>query len=126
DKEPGRSEWNKLFKGVLNNQPEIVAEWRDTTASRQKRFFRDVFGPHGDAIRWAGYGAINLGPVTRAAVHRFGIKLGKALYYRHIEKIFEGDIYVRQMDPFIKARNPEYLEQMFQFAPEFATLQRNA
>lgn len=126
DKEPGRSEWRKLFRSVLNNQPEIVAEWRELSASGQKRAFRQMFGPNGDDFRRAGWGAIKLGSLSRAAIERFGVKLGKALYYRHIQQLFEGDIHFAHIDPFIKDKNPEYLESLLHLAPEFATPERNA
>jgi hypothetical protein len=125
DKEPGRSEWNKLFRAVLNNQPEIVAEWRDTTARERRRYFRDAYGPDGDQLRWAGFGTLKLGPLSRGAIDRFAVKLGKALYYLHNNKIFEGDIYIRHIDPLVKNRHPDFLEDVLQLAPEFVTPRRN-
>jgi hypothetical protein len=120
DTEPGLTEWKSLLDGVRNNQPEILAEWGDISASRRKRVLRDAFGQDGDRMRWAGWGAIKLGPQTRGAIDRFCIKLGKALYYRHLHEVFEGDIYIRHVDAVIKDKDPELLKSLLQFAPQLA------
>jgi hypothetical protein len=125
DKEPGRSEWRELVAGVLRNQPEIMAEWRGATANQRKRYFREAFGPEGDRLRWAGFGALHLGPLTRSALQRFAVKLGKALYYRHNDQIFEGDIYVQHIDPLVKNKDPEYLRNLLQMAPGLVIPERN-
>jgi hypothetical protein len=91
-----QNEWRKLFDGVGNNQPEYIKEWLNgaSSASLQKRVLRQMLGPNGDTLRRAGWGAMYWGSLTCAAVERFGIKLGKALYYRHNNELFEGDIYI--------------------------------
>ena len=80
DKEPRQTEWRKLVKEVKNNQPEIVNEWTSATINEQKRYFRDAFGPYGLQLRLAGFGALTIGSLTQAAIERFAVKLGKALY----------------------------------------------
>jgi hypothetical protein len=126
DKEPGLTEWKKLLDGVRNNQPELLIEWGDVSASKRKRVFREMFGPQGDYMRSAGWGAMNLGPLSRAAIDRFTIKLGKALYYRYNHQIFDGDIYIKHVDPPHKEQGPRILGKILNFAPQFATPQRNA
>jgi len=124
--EPGAIEWRRLLDGVKNNQPEFLIEWGDVSASRKKRALRETFGPQGDPMRWAGWGALNIGPLSRAAIDRFIVKLGKALYYRHNDEVFEGDIYIKHIDPLIKNKNPAYWQGLLNFAPRFATPQRNS
>lgn len=124
--EPAQTEWVELYRGVVNNQPEIAAEWLNSTPTQLKRFFRDNFGSEGDRLRWAGFGAIKLGPLTRAAIDRFSVKLGQALYYRHNgNQLFEGDVYVRHINPFLRRNLPEQWESVLQFAPQLARPQRN-
>jgi hypothetical protein len=98
-----QKEWERLCDGVKNNYPEVVAEWQSGGEAARKRFFREAFGPKvGDEFRHAGYGTVRIGPLSRNALRRVAIKLGQALFYRHTERIFEGDIYVHQLDPFAK------------------------
>jgi hypothetical protein len=123
--EPSAIEWRRLLNGVRNNHPEFVFEWGDVGASRKKRALRDIFGARGDHLRRAGWGALNIGPLSRTAIDRFALKLGKALYYRHNQQIFEGDIYIKHVDPLIKNKDPEYWQSVLSFAPHFAMPRRN-
>ena len=120
-------EWLKLLVGVANNQPEFIVEWKDISATKFKREFRAAFGSTGDRLRWAGWGALNIGPLTRAAIQRFCIKVGKALYYRYNNELFDGDMYITHVDPMIRHKdNKEYLDSIFQNAPLFAAPERNS
>lgn len=76
-------------------------------------------------MRAAGMGSINIGPRTREAIRRFSVKLGKALYYRHNNEIFEGDMYVLHIAPLVRDYDPEYLATILRLSPEFATTQRS-
>jgi len=116
-----------MIKGLKTNHPEYLLEWREIGAARMKRGLRETFGPvGGDARRQRGWGALHIGgPLTRAAIDRFGIKLGKALYYRHVGNVFEGDIYVRHIDPLAIRRNPQHFREVLQLAPQLSVSQRN-
>jgi hypothetical protein len=119
-------EWQKLLQGVANNRPELIEEWRDVGASRKKRIFREKFGDYGDELRWAGFGAINIGTLSRETIERFAIKLGKAFYYLHTGQILDGSIYLAIVDYHsARRRRPEQMEEMLRFAPVLADLQRN-
>jgi hypothetical protein len=124
--ELARSEWQRMLKGVVNNQPEYLVEWH-AGASRIKRALRETFGPNdGDARRQRGWGALNIGgPITRGAINRFSTKLGQALYYQHIGRIFEGDIYVAHIDPLNIRRNPQHFQEVLRLTPLLATSQRS-
>ncbi|HEX3860255.1 MAG TPA: hypothetical protein VHY35_01015 [Stellaceae bacterium] len=120
-------EWKSLFSGVVNNQPEYVVEWQQTTATQRKRHFRQLFGSEdGAVLRQAGWGALYIGPLTKSAISRFAVKLGKALYYYHLGNIFVGDMYVRQLNPFSTQYASGSLDKIFELAPKFALLQRNS
>lgn len=124
DKEPGRSELFKLIRGVQNNQPELVAEWLSLSRSQQKRSLREMFGEAADRARREGWGAIHIGPLSRAAIERFMIKLGKALYYKHVNKLLDGVIYMQYIDLVANRGNPELMATIRKFAPEIALPQR--
>ncbi len=125
--EPARQEWQKMVRGLVNNQREFLFEWRDVNPSRRKRVLREMFGEaDGDARRQRGWGVLNLGgPLTRAAIDRFGIKLGKALYYRHIGKVFEGNVYIRQIDLITIKRKPQHFRDILELALQLSVSQRN-
>lgn len=91
------ADWERLLRGVRNNQLEILTEWTAISPTRTKRFLRDVFGIHGDGLRRAGWGAINLGPLTKAAASRFLVKVEKALYYKHIGVLLDGVLFIKKM-----------------------------
>jgi hypothetical protein len=52
-----------------------------------------------------------------ASYSHLGIKLGKALYYRHMEELFEGDIYVRLLDPLLKLKDADLFQELIEMAP---------
>jgi hypothetical protein len=109
-KEPG-PEFEKLARGLKNNQPRVVAEWKAVT---------------GDDIRHgSGWTALNIGSLTQAIIDRFMIKLSKTLYYRHNAKIFDGVLYVHRVDRLSIDTTPEYLRSMCQFAPVIPEIKRN-
>jgi hypothetical protein len=120
-------EWRNLLRGVANNQPEFLLEWRNISATQLKKLFRNNFGDEGDKLRWSGWGLLNIGPLTRAAIDRFCVKLGKALYYRHIQELFDGDIYVTHIDPIMRHKDKkDYIDQVLALAPVFALPERNS
>ena len=124
--ERAHEEWKKLLKGVANNQPQYLVEWQDVSPSRRKRELRKAFGQQGDRMRWDGAGVVRLGPLTKAVIRRFCIKLGRALYYLHIGEIFEGEISTTHIDPLIKHRDMEQLKAVLELAPEFVLPKRNS
>ena len=45
-------EWKRLYNGVRNNNPKILAEWNRTQCRRDvRRTMREAFGPAGDQLR---------------------------------------------------------------------------
>jgi len=87
-------EWEKLLQGVANNNPDIAREWIYTKRNETRKYLRKTFGELGDEFRRRGYGALNIGPLTREAINRFSCKLGRALYWYHMKKRFSGTIHV--------------------------------
>jgi hypothetical protein len=120
-----RLEWEKLVRGVKNNQPLVVAEWQNVTRNEVKRGLRVAFGSEGDERRRQGWGLINLGPLTRAMMTRFMIKLAKALCYRHNNHIFDGVVYVHHIDRFSPNTTPEYFKTILSKAPALPEIERN-
>ncbi len=102
-----RMEWEKLFRGLRNNQPQVADEWMSIGPSQMKRDFRSKYGNLGDRMRIDGYGAIRLGPLTRSAMHGFSTKLGQALYYMHCKEILEGEVISRHIDASALKENDE-------------------
>jgi len=123
--EADQLEWEKLVRGVTNNQPQMMAEWKNVTRNDVKRGLRYAFGSDGDARRSRGWGLANMGPLTQAAIRRFMIKLAKALYYRHNNHVFDGVIYVRHVDRFSKDTTPEFIGEMLRMAPGSPKIARN-
>jgi hypothetical protein len=122
-----KSELEKLLQAIANNQHELLDEWLDVSATQHKRVFREKFGQAGDALRYAGFRALGLGPLSDALIDRFAVKLGKALYYRHNGAVFEGYIYIRICDLHVmQQKNPNIREDILRLAPVLADLQRGA
>lgn len=124
-RETDQLEWEKLVQGVKNNQPHILAEWKNITGNERKRGLRLAFGREGDQRRYDGWGLANLGPLTQAMILRFMIKLGKALYYRHNNHIFDGVIYVHHIDRMSRDTTPEYMQSVLSMAPGTPEIERN-
>lgn len=121
-----KAKWEKLFTGVLNNQPQIVAEWQAGGKRNDlRRALREKFGNVGDRMRRAGYGTLTLGPLTNAVVERFMVKLGKALFYRHTRQIFDGVIYAMHISSLEEGCTPEFMEDILHLAPAVALTERN-
>lgn len=123
--EADRIEWERLVRGVKNNQPQIVAEWQSLRRNEIKRELRRAFGSEGDQRRAQGWGVINLGPLSRAIMNRFMVKLAKALYYRHNNHIFDGVLYVHHIDRMSEDTTPEYFESILSKAPVMPEIERN-
>ncbi len=66
-----------------------------------------------------------MGPLTQAAIRRFMIKLGKALYYRHNKHVFDGVMYVHHIDRFSRDTTPEYIAEILRMAPASPEIARN-
>jgi hypothetical protein len=118
-------EWRKLVQGVKNNQPLLMAEWRNLTRNEVKRDLRKAFGREGDAMRARGWGTLNMGPLTQAMIQRFMIKLGKALYYRHNNQVFDGVMYTHHIDRFSRDTTPEFIAEILRMAPVSPEIARN-
>jgi hypothetical protein len=117
DKEPAQSEWGKLLRGLHNNQPDLLAEWYSMSRNEVRNSLREMFGAHGDDMRHAGWGSINLGPLTQTIASQFLIKLSKALYYLHNRSIFDGLLIIRHIDVIGKNLAPGIVESVLNIAP---------
>lgn len=124
-KESSNAEWERLVRGVRNNQPAIFAEWLDVSASRKKRTFRQIFGDEGDRMRRNGWGVANIGPLTQSIIGRFMVKLGKALYYRHNDMLFDGIIYANHINIISIDKPPALMEEILRMAPDLSIPQRS-
>ena len=118
-------EWERLVQGVKNNQPAIVAEWNNIRRNDVKQSLRLAYGSEGDERRRQGWTAINLGALTQATITRFMIKLGKALYFRHNNHIFDGVLYIHHVNLLSKDTTPDYIRDILSKAPELPIIERN-
>jgi hypothetical protein len=119
-------EWEKLVQGTKNNQPEVVAEWMSMSRNEQKDALRNTFGRDaGDNLRRLGWITINLGPLTKAMITRFMIKLAKALYFRHVKAPLDGFAYVFHINSVNKDVTPEFINSILSMAPVLPTIQRS-
>jgi hypothetical protein len=124
-READRIEWERLVQGVKNNQPAVVAEWQSIRRNEVKRELRRAFGSEGDQRRREGWGIIYLGPLSKAIMTRFMIKLAKALYYRHNNHVFDGVLYVHHINRMSEKTTPEYFESILSKAPALSETERN-
>ena len=119
-----KDEWEKLVSGLKNNQPEIADEWLSMSRNDLRQSLRRAFGDKGDQLRHMGWGAIHVGPLTKAAIERFMVKLGKALYYRHLGVPLNGAVFVRHISSLVENATPEIFDSMLRIAPALATPSR--
>jgi hypothetical protein len=124
-KDADRVEWEALVQGVKNNQPHVIAEWMDLSRNEIKRGLRCAFGAEGDELRRQGWGLLNFGPLTQAMMTRFMLKLGKSLYYRHNDHVFDGVMYVYQIDCLSPETTPKYFADILSKAPALSKVERN-
>jgi hypothetical protein len=124
-KESDLIEWQNLAKGLRSNQRQVVAEWGSISRNEIRRGLRRAFGSEGDQKRQQGWRLINVGPRTEALTTRFMIKLSKALYYKHNNHVFDGVLYVFQIDWLSKDTTPEHISNILRMAPETPTIERN-
>lgn len=92
--------------------------------NHQRRSLREMTGKFGEHAIREGWGVIHLGPLSRAIIERFMVKLGKALYYRHVGKLLDGTVYMHHIDYTSKNFKPEFLDHMVELAPEVVMPQR--
>ena len=124
DSQEAVKEWRKYAKGVQNNNPEIMQEWRRLGAAETKRELRERYGSQGDRLRFAGYSMVEFGPLTSAVIIRFLIKLGKALFYLHNEQIFDGYIYIYNFIEMRRSMDREALLSLLALVPQAAQMKR--
>lgn len=117
-------EWRKYSQGVQNNNSEIVRELRRLGAAETKREMRERYGSVGDTLRHAGYSMVEFGSSTSAVIIRFLIKLGKALFYLHNERIFDGYMYIFDFLEMQRSMQREALMSLLSLAPQAAQLKR--
>lgn len=123
--EAAAHEWKKLVDGLRNNQPHYIDEWTSIKRNDVKKSLRSSFGKEGDTMRARGWGALYLGPLTRALIERFLYRLTTALYYhRNGERFIRVVHYLRQ-----SSYNPKFDIKSFweflKFAPELVVTERN-
>ena len=118
-------EMQDLLVGVINNQPDLIAEWNGISRDRTVDGLRKAFGSQGYLRFGMGWGALNLGKLSHAIVGRFMVKLAKALYYKHNGEILDGVVYARQIDRLNPANGPEHFEEILRLAPELSSTHRS-
>jgi hypothetical protein len=119
-----REEWEKLMRGVAVNRPDLIEEWRSTSATSNKRFYRTAFGPEqGDYLRHEGWGSITVGKKTNEVLKRFLIKFAKAIYYKHLNELFDGSIAMAHIDPF-SPEGQDQLASALKISPKLAIPER--
>lgn len=74
-----RAEIRALMRGLANNQPDILQEWKASDAQRRWAYNA------GGAFR--GGGALNVGDKTHAAMLKFGARAAAALHFEVTKKI---------------------------------------
>lgn len=111
------NEWASLVDGLRNNQPAVLEEWAKSTPAANKRLFRERFGSDADVLRYAGYGTLSVGPLTKSALQRFVVRLAQALYYRHCGEALDGVVYVFHLDPFAPKLRDGGLQDLLKFVP---------
>lgn len=121
-----RNYWGKQVIGLANTQKEISKElFSKASRNEQRRAFRQMFGDRGDALRQAGYGMISIGPLVRASIDRFCVKLAQALFYKHVEAVFDGEIWFTHIStPYVK-ESMGFLEALLSIAPLQPTVLRS-
>lgn len=114
--EEHNQEINKVLIGLYNNRRDVFLELSETTATRQKRAFRRIFGEQGDGLRYQGHGAANIGPATAAVIQNSMIKLGKALYYKHVGRPLQGKMRVKHLSALLDGFDA--IEKFAQLLPD--------
>jgi hypothetical protein len=115
-------ESKKLIRGLINNRPDIAAEWLSESRNWQRAKLRESFGDLGDEMRRLGYGVAKLGNRTHEAINYFGKKLGLGLYYKHIGRRLIGRLHCRS----ISLVPSDILKASLEFAPSIPTLERSS
>ncbi|WP_143272015.1 hypothetical protein [Azospirillum brasilense] len=118
-------EWKRLARGLKNNAPEIINEWTEYSGAKRKRQFREAFGSKGDQLRHEGWGLVNIGPKTDAAIERIMIKTSKSIYYKHTGKIFNGILYLKRFNTLFAKDLPSFLDSILEHAPQLVETKRN-
>ncbi|MGB8843761.1 MAG: hypothetical protein WCC64_22135 [Aliidongia sp.] len=121
-------ELKRLANGVRSNCPDLYAEWLQLGQLGpvgKKRVFREMFGEYGDVMRREKYGLLNIGELSHLTIQRFLVKLGKALYYKHTDRLFDGVIYATQYNSITKKYPDEFFEEILRMAPWFSDTRRN-
>jgi hypothetical protein len=118
-------ELKRLARGARNYCPDLYAEWLQLGPVGKKRAFREMFEEYGDAMRREKYGMLNIGKLSHLAIQRFLVKLGKALYYKHTDKLFDGVIYAKQYNFLTKENPDEFFEEILRVAHWPSDTRRN-
>ena len=121
DNYPG--ETRKLLQGLVNNRRDIAEEWLGGTPEWREAKLREGFGPVGDEMQRRGYGVAQIGEKTHDTINYFGKKLGKALYYKHIERRLRGRLFCRSVSLFTGA---ELMKASLPFAPGVPVVERSS
>jgi hypothetical protein len=66
----GTPKSNEMLRGVMNNSPDLVAEWTKNNRRMDQRKALAAYGERGEAMRQAGWGTINLGPISNTKCPR--------------------------------------------------------
>ena len=91
----------------------------------KRRFAQHLWPRRRCNPRRLGWTMINLGPLTRAMITRFMIKLAKALYFQHVKAPVDGFVQFFHTNAVDKDTTPEFINGILSMAPALPTIQRN-
>jgi hypothetical protein len=113
----------KLLTGLSNNRPDVVSEWFPRqTRNEVKRELRALCGEFGgDIARRNGFDVMTIGPKTRNCLENFGSKLLRALYYHHVGRRADGEVFSAFCSTI---RNREMVEAVLAIAPILQNTER--
>ena len=114
----------RLIRGLKNNNWPVISEWRHGIGgAAQKRMFRERFGADGDLMRHQGFGLVTLGEETKEIYDRFALKLGHALFFKHIGRRLTGKV-IFSIINFVES-NKGVIEKLLSAAPSLSHAFRN-
>lgn len=124
DSDLSREAWQRQIRGLVNNQPEVIAEWQKSGLVETKHGLRKSFGPAAAGLRRDGWKVVSIGPLSQAALKRFMQKMAKTLYYKHCGHVLDGYVIIRHVQGLDQGRLSSDLESALQLAPQQVELSR--
>ncbi|MEE8658831.1 hypothetical protein CGLAMM_11325 [Acetobacteraceae bacterium EV16G] len=93
--------YQKILKGVRNNEPWIIDEVKQLVGDEAKQGRRDLFGDLGSAVIFpeGEYGIFRFGEKGQHLLKILPHWLGRALYFLHTKDICPGDVHSMILKP---------------------------